>query len=172
MNVLNGRVAGLDLSLNGSACVVLPHDWEPGNWRDMEWGRFTIDPKIVRGMERVEIAVRGLDRMMRSVPSVFVEQYSFSFSANAITNIAELVGALKWELWRGDQILITPIVASSARKLLFGKQSKMTRKEWKAFIAIELGKMGCELPDEDSRDAFIIANAGRHALGLPCLAAG
>ena len=46
----------------------------------------------------------------------------------------------------------------------------MTRKEIKAHVAYEMGKMGVPPAwSEDELDAVVCANHGRMLLGLPCL---
>ena len=70
-------------------------------------------------------------------------------------------------------VAVIPIVASSARKLLFGPQRRMSTREWKLFIHASFREMGAPGTwGEDERDAFCVANAGRHLLGAPCLAHG
>lgn len=164
---------GLDVSLKGTGICVLPTDWAPGDWGSVKSVRLGDEGEL-GGMDRVtEIARRIQERVsVYGVNRAAIENYAFSFSANAITVVAELVGAIRYELWTGQNLLVRPIVASSARKTLFGAQRRMNRKEVKHFISIEMKKMGCPLESEDERDAFIIANRLRHDLGLPCLAAG
>ena len=166
----------MDLSLTGSAIVLLPADWSPGDWRGIGWERFAEEGKL-RGQARPSAIAKAVVSFVRKVegeepPTVFVEQHSFGAKSNSVFDRAELVGAVKHELYTRFGIGVVPIVASHARKVLLGKLPRMTSKEVKAVIKIDLAKMGCELPDEDSRDAFICANAGRHELGLTCLAAG
>jgi hypothetical protein len=167
-------VAGLDLSLTGPALCVLPAGWAPGDWRAVQHLRVDV-PQDLRGVVRVELIVEQLYKTLverHLVQRVFIEQYAFAFAQNAITNIAELVGAVRYRFWSSAGVAILPLVASSSRKLLFGKQPRMDRKTWKRFIEQQLRVMGAELPDDDTRDAFVVANHGRHSLGLPCLSVG
>ena len=167
-------VMGLDLSLRGSAAVVLPKGWNPAKpWEGISFERFG-EPGKLEGEERVDAIVQRVAFLMgeHDVDRVFVEQYAFSFSANAITAIAELVGVVKHYVWTHHLTKVVPIVASSARKTFFGPLPRMSRKEVKAFIAHELDKLGAPFANEDTRDAFLVGNAGRHKLGLVCLASG
>jgi hypothetical protein len=167
-------VLGLDLSLTGSAAVVLPKGWNPSApWTAISFQRFG-EQGALRGQERTSAIVHAVWKLAvrEGVTKAFVEQYAFSFAPNAITHVAELVGAIKETLHTSLKIETVPIVASSARKLLFGKLPRMSRKETKALIKSEFEKLGAPFPDEDTRDAFIVCNAARHTLGLPCLASG
>ena len=167
-------VMGLDLSLRGSAAVVLPKGWNPAKpWEGISFERFG-EPGKLEGEERVDAIVERVAFLMAAhdVDRVFIEQYAFSFSANAITAIAELVGVVKHYVWTHHLTTVVPIVASSARKTFFGPLPRMSRKEVKAFIGFELDKLGAPFANEDTRDAFLVGNAGRHKLGLVCLASG
>jgi hypothetical protein len=168
-------VLGLDLSLRGAGAVVLPGDWDP---RRPNAGvvahRFTQEGKL-EGRHRQAAIVRGIWQLAvrHGVTDSYVEEHSFSkgLMSHAYAR-AELVGAVKNELWTSLAIETVPVVASSARKLLFGPQRRMNTKEWKQFIAAGFQEMGLDLPDEDTRDAAVVANAGRHRLGLLCLSVG
>ena len=158
-------VMGLDLSLRGSAMVVLESDWTPGTWKRTRAERFTM-AGLLAGDERVAAIVEGIHNNIGEVGHAFVEQHAFSAGllSHAMAR-AELVGAVKRELFRQYRITVVPVVASSARKTLFGKQPRMSRKEWKRFIWAQLDEMGAPFEDEDTRDAFVIANAGWMQLG-------
>lgn len=174
-------VIGLDLSLRGSGVVVLPSEWDPKKpWHDLSFARLGEEGKK-EGFMRVSGIVGYVEQMVeqcisvgaRNRTKVFVEEHAFSMGLQKYAYArAELVGAVKHALWGGYGIETYPVVASHARKLLFGKMPRMARKEWKKVIEVELGKMGAPFEDEDCRDAFLIANAGREELRLPCLAFG
>jgi Holliday junction resolvasome RuvABC endonuclease subunit len=167
-------VLGLDVSLRATGWCVLPSGWKPGDWSSVRSGCLTEQGKFA-GQERVDAIVAEVMRQMMpdyEEPAEFVaiESYAFSYAANAITHVAELVGVLKHEIWRATNLEVLPVVASSCRKTLFGKLPRMTRKEIKKHIAFEMGKMGAPLTwSEDERDAFCVANHARLVLALPCL---
>ena len=168
-------VLGLDLSLRGAGAVVLPGCWDPSRPNaGVVAHRFTEEGRL-EGRERQAAIVRGVWRLavQQAVKWAFVEEHSFSkgLMKHAYAR-AELVGAVKNDLWSQLGIEVVPVVASSARKLLFGPQRRMTSREWKQFIQAGFGDMGLDLPDEDTRDAMVVANAGRHVRGLVCLSAG
>ena len=167
-------VMGLDLSLTGSAVAVLPGNWDATNpWAGVTFHRFTEEGKLA-GLCRQAAIVRGIWQLAvrTGVKRAYVEQYAFSYVANSITVIAEMVGSVKLELWTSLGIEVVPVVASSARKTLLGPLPKMSRKEVKAHLKHAFAEMGAPELDEDQRDAFVIANRGRHDLGLPCLSCG
>jgi hypothetical protein len=173
-------VVGLDLSPTATGAVWLPSGWSPG-----DWGAVVADTFDVEGEQRdlYQEAIAVLDfiesvwkRTPAKFPSVFYEQYAFS-QGNNIRGVEqrELGGMVKFALRERHAARAHPIVASSGRKLLFGPTKKTQtggKDGWKKFIEAELGRMGCSLGDGDQRDALVVANAGRHALGLPCLAQG
>ena len=173
-------VMGLDLSLRGAAAVVLPSRWSPTEpWSTAPAAmqetpaheRFTVEGRL-EGEERSAAIVGSVLELVakHEVTHVFVEEYAFSFRATSVTGLAELRGALKYALWKTETLRLVPIVASSARKILFGKTPRMARKEWKAAIRTALDRMGSPFEDGDTRDAFVVANAARFRLGLPAFA--
>jgi hypothetical protein len=177
-------VFGLDLSLRAPAWVFLPPNWNPRDpWRG-------VTSQVVQMKKADEDAgAKRLDRIVRTLedfietrwpvwafnpPRVFVEQHAFGMATGAYAlERAELVGAVKVMVMQRWSVETIPIVASGARKLLFGPQKRMTSKEWKQFIAARFAEMN-DAPawGEDERDAFVIANSARHLLGRPCLAFG
>ena len=168
-------VLGLDLSLRGSGAVVLRGAWDPADpWVGFTHHRFTEEGTLEGAARRSAISLAVWRLAVREgVGRSFVEEHSFSkgLLKHAFAR-AELVGAVKEALWSTGHLDTVPVVASGARKLLFGAQRRMNSKEWKRFIEAGFTEMGAPPMDEDSRDAFVIANAGRHALGLPCLSCG
>jgi hypothetical protein len=161
-------VLGLDLSLSRSAAVVMP---VPGFERVHAW----VAETDYRGQVLLHRMAKWIDLVAEEsgATSAFFEQHVIMrgavLQAHALERI-ELVGALKLTLARRG-IPVIAVVASSARKLLFGKLPRMKRPEIKKFVRHELRRMGAPetiLAGEDEADAFVIANAGRHALGLPC----
>lgn len=165
-------VLGLDLSLRRTAAIVIPYEW------DFEWRSLKVC--IVGGdcaddlrdqHARVEgIVDTLLDFATRHrATHAFFEQHSFSKGLMAYAMArAELVGVVKWELERHCRMLAVPVVASSARKLLFGK---LPAKDAKKHAVARVTAMGCPLTwKDDEVDATVVANFGRHLLGLPALA--
>lgn len=167
-----GNLIGLDFSLRAPAYCVVPLNWKPGDWDNLGVFYRLTEYADLKGVERVEAIVDHVSQVIRTedVVSGFVENYPFSYNSRSVTTLAELGGALKFWVRKEHKIDVVPVVASSARKLLFGKQHKMARKEIKAFVQNELQKMGAPFGNEDICDAFVIANAGLSILGLPCLA--
>ena len=163
---------GLDLSLTGSAAVILFADWTPSKpWKNLARERYDEEGKLP-GVMRAE-AVAGAILKFASVYGVAkaaVEQYAFSFRSDTLTETAELVGAVRLKLYEEIDLELFPVVASSARKTLLGPMPKMSRKEWKAHLKHVFDGWGAPFDDEDTRDAFVVVNRLRHDLGLSCLA--
>ena len=164
-------IMGLDLSLTGSAACVLGAGWRPEDpWRGIVLHRFGEEGKL-EGQARQTAIVLGVWRIAvrEGVSKAAVEEHAFSkgLMQRAFAR-AELVGAVKESL-ASIPLATVPIVASGARKLLFGAQHRMSTKEWKAFIGARFGEMGAPGMTEDERDAIVIANAMRYRLGLPFL---
>ena len=177
---------GLDLSLRRPGfCFLLP-GWRPQDpWQGVRVE--AVDEVKDAGSERLLRITRAVERFIVAVwlsgehpraPAVFVEQHAFGMAKGSYAlERAELVGAVKVMVREHWEVETIPIVASSARKLLFGpvKRVQVSKENggWKPFIEAGLREMGApEEWGEDERDAFCIANAGRHLLGLPCLAYG
>jgi hypothetical protein len=162
-------VAGLDLSLRGSAAVVLGAGWSPiSPWRGGFASLRLTEQGKLEGQERCAAIVHALCAFVvgEGATHVFVEEHSFSkgLMQHAFAR-AELVGAVKHSLWSIDHLPSQPVVASAARRLLFGPQHRMTSKEWKRFIEARFAEMGAPAMSEDERDAFVVANAGWVQLG-------
>jgi len=171
---MSAAVLGLDLSLSGSAAVWMPPDWSPERAWVVDHARMTDEGKLL-GRERRRAIVDALLRFAdaRRIDHAYVEEHSFSKNQGMAFSRAELVGAVKDQFERQLGVVILPVVASHARKVLFGRVRKMNRAEWKAYLREAFGLLGwpagTELPDEDTRDAYVVANAGRHELGVECL---
>jgi hypothetical protein len=175
----NGGLAtiGLDLSLRRSAFCVIPSTWSPGDWERLHTG--VVQPEgdgILRIAAIIESFSMVVDGVYRGelVKHVFIEQYAWSAmgSSSKQHEIMEMGGALKLRLYQKFGLFTTSFNASSARKTLFGKLPRMKRAEWKKFVVHQLQKMGAPWDDDDTCDAFVIANHGRGELGLPVLSVG
>ena len=162
-------VLGIDPSLRGAALVVMRRGWDPRDpWRRLWWHRFDAEGKLA-GQERIVAIAIGIWKtaVREGVEHAFIEQHSFSAALGAYAlERAELVGAIRRELWSIDRMEAEPVVASGARRLLFGRQSRMSSKEWKRFIGERFAEMGAPDMTEDERDAMVVANGGRYARRL------
>ena len=175
-------VFGFDLSLRRPGFCFLPPWWHPQDpWSGVEVEAVEEEKdagatRLLRIVEAAEcfIESRWLREPRSIAPACFVEQHAFGMSGGAYAlERAELVGAVKVMVRMRWTVETIPIVAASARKLLLGPQRRMSTREWKPFIQASFREMGApEAWGEDERDAACIANAGRHAIGLPCLAFG
>jgi len=164
-------IMGLDLSLRGPALCCLPIDWIPGDWESL--GSYQrLHTEEMRGHERVDFIVDVIESMViaESVRYVFIEEYAFSYNTSSVTMLAELGGAVKRMLRKNHKIIPVSVVASSARKLLFGTIHRMKKAELKEYIMAQMVKMGAPFGDNhDLCDAFVVANFGLSHFGRPCL---
>jgi hypothetical protein len=183
-NVLSPRIViAFDLSLRRPGWCALSPDWDPRDpWKRIEAEAY--EPGKVAGAKRLDMIVSAAacfsnvawNRTNLSVPPAFgVEQHAFGMSRGAYAlERAELVGALKVMVYRRWGVEVLPVVASSARKLIFGPTKKTQtggKNGWKRFIEARFVDMGAPtLWGEDERDAIVIGNALLHHMGRPCLA--
>jgi hypothetical protein len=172
---MSGLAMGLDLSLRRTAIAVVRSGRRKSNLFDnahvvvIEGGERIGTPRIayIVGEIRKEVVAEV-------VTDAFVEQHAFSMGKGSYAlERAELVGAVKYMLLTDFGIEAVPVVASSARKLLFGKLPRMASKEIKRFVVNEFRKMGApESWKDDECDAMAIVNYGRGELGLPVWSVG
>jgi Holliday junction resolvasome RuvABC endonuclease subunit len=148
---------------------MIPAGWELGHWPSLETLSFETWP----GETEADKADRLLDisnRMLNfvlagSVKNVFVENYAFSRSSSSVTKLAELGGAIR-VLFRMRDLVLRPVVASSARKLLLGK---LPRKNAKVAVQQALYAHGALFHNDDECDAYVVANFGMSELGLTAM---
>jgi Holliday junction resolvasome RuvABC endonuclease subunit len=168
-------VIGLDISLNGSAGVMLLPHWEPGAWASGLVTATFAPPKNVTGAERLMIVAAKIVGWVRAVkePQVYIEDYAFAARVTSARAVAELVGCVKRDLWC-ESVEVKPIAMNTARKLLLGRvpTKKKSGIAVKDYVNHALSRMGAQFPTMDEGDAFVIANCGRSLLGLPFVGVG
>lgn len=167
-------VLGLDLSVRRSGIVVVPEGWRLGSWEDLRVATAGEDlEQFATPMERARRR-RGIAEEVvlfartHGVSHVFVEEYAFGAQQNRAHELAELGGVVK-DYLLGMNLAAHPVVASSARKLLFGTVSRMPKSQLKKYLMARWAEMGAPFQGDDEGDAFAVANAGLDALGLKCL---
>ena len=164
-------VLGLDLSLRCSAAVVIPPYWRTG-WKSLT--TMTVGKELkadATESDRLDRIVFIMERigefaLKHGVTHAFVEQYAFSQGTSHAHALGELGGLVKVRLHLAH-IGVATVVASQARKFLFGK---MPAKGAKKVAVAQLKTMGAEFDTEDEYDAFVVANYGRSELGMTALA--
>jgi hypothetical protein len=169
------RVLGLDLSLTAAAAVYIPWNWEDEGfaWKYVPTAHagFSLkqdaseDLKLARLQAICEEILAFAEKW--EITHAFIEQYAFSMMQSRAHALGEVGGTVKLDLYRKLGVVTVPVVASSARKLLFGKlPAKDAKKHAQARLKLIY-------PDhswsEDEGDAFIVANFGRAEVGLPML---
>lgn len=177
---MKGDVIGFDLSLLNSAAVLIPGDWDPTkcDWNRLMYTRVGY-PIAKPGKDGPELRARRILHIVTELMAwmglppkrVYVEDYAYGMAGGSasITGLAELGGALKFELIRRGCV-VDPVNQSTARKFLLGKLPPKDRA-----IAVHkvLEDCGCPWSREgegsDPGDAFVVANYARTELGLPAL---
>jgi hypothetical protein len=171
---------GLDLSLTAPAACCIPRGWRIGDWGALDvvaWEPPKVEDQGDQGAlyARLTWIVDAVAKFVsRSTihevppvrPVVSAEQYAFSRSSSSVTKLAELGGAVRVDLWR-RRIVVCPLVASSARKLLLGKLPKKGAKDATQFALWEAGAP--KTWSGDILDSFAISNLALSDYGAPAL---
>jgi hypothetical protein len=198
-------VLGVDASLTRTALVLIPPDWVPGDWAALKVREISIlgmpreeclddlECEEYRVDRLTQIAARACDfvrehccnRALRG----YIESYAFSASSSSVTKLAELGGVLRVTFYTDVdlQLVLEPVTASSARKLLLGR---LPQKDQKLAAQGALYRAGFLKERQDSWlsaekratrwvkecgdacDALIVGNAGRADLGFLSLTLG
>jgi hypothetical protein len=171
-------VLGLDLSLRATAMTAIPEAWAKGrrrfDWKLIRFGTIggslaktsTIAEQIARA-EQIAWTVAQFARDVGAT-DVFVEEYAFSQNQAGARLVAELGGIVKRKLVvELGHKAIAAVIASSARKLAFGKIARGT--DMKKLVASRLEAVGAPFENGDERDAWVIANYGLTECGLPAM---
>jgi Holliday junction resolvasome RuvABC endonuclease subunit len=176
-------VVGLDLSLRQTAMVYLPeewaipmtkqtHDWGLARWRTVG-GALHHHSTAVEIVEHIaDIAEQVCNFIDEHQPTaVFVEQYAFSRNGAYAHAIGELGGVVKHLLVKMLGYDVGVVIATSARKLTFGRVPRGTnaKKFVEARLALVDAPFAKGKPGEGERDAFVIANYGLTEVGLPAM---
>lgn len=189
-------VLGLDLSLTAAAAVVLPADWEPGDWNLPSLVVAPPEPEEDADAfhaRRTGVIANALLRFAveHCVTHVYVEDYAYSPQATRGRAVAELGGVVKdyflrrtrvaWAALKQPlvprpphELIVHPVNMAAARKALLGHvPSKRTSGvAVKDYVNEKLARMGASFGTMDEGDAFVVANYGRALLGLPYVGVG
>jgi hypothetical protein len=173
VRVTGPTIIGLDLSLRGPAAVAIPFDWA-FDWKlqHATFGYELKEPTEETRIERLLTISRDVRMFIRrnlpkgaadaSGVKVYVENYAFSRSSSSVTKLAELGGIVRGEVWREFGLTLTPVTASSARKLFLGHCPKGAKE----MVEAELAGLDAPFKGNDECDAFVVANFGRAEHGL------
>lgn len=159
---------GLDLSLTGTGCVVLD---ESGKVATDGEGPFGYPLKRTASVEdqiyRLIFIVKKIVKIANDVTDnddcnlvVGIENYAFG-ARGAQSNLGELQGAVKTQLWLAFRVVPSIIVASSARKIVLGKGRFSKGKKGKKEIMAAVSSLGFNTDDDNVADAFVIAECLR-----------
>jgi len=165
-------VFGLDLSLTGAAAVMLPADWDLSEYgvRSVLCGYAlekdaTPQQRVARICDVTNAVVDFVESYMAPrMTHVFVEGYAYSARSSSVTQLAELGGAVRYELVRRLGITAVEMTASRARTYLLGQLPRGKGMQ-KPAVVHALRKCGFEFGSTDEYDALVVANAGLAEVG-------
>lgn len=154
-------VLGIDLSLRYAGFAALPLDLGVTK-TGIETKTFGIDlEQNVSTRDRIQ----RLDQIEKETlefweevgkPDVAIEEYAFSRDGSHAHELGELGGIVKLAFYRAG-IYVTPVVASSARKLLTGYGGGTSEQAKKA-VQRAVEAAGFAGLNEHEADAFAVAN--------------
>ena len=164
-------VLGIDLSMWGPACVVIPGDWDMQDWRKLPVldGVVEIkDERVYARMRRIAQALVGIARGFK-VKHVAIEGYAYGLAGRAHASVLmELGGIVKDHFWHELGIELAPVSSSTARKLLLGKLPP--GKGIKVHVQKMVYAMGApRIWTDNAVDSVVVANWMRGEIGLPVL---
>lgn len=155
-------VAGLDLSLTGSAVCWAPPNWKgtTGELRVNTFGySLKKDATAEEHVKRYDAIAQGIVNCLSGWPTkaVAVEDHAFGMGGAGSAKVRELHGAVKLAIWRALGIAVLPVNISTGRKTLL---QKCPQKGAKQFTADNVRRLKGDAIywDADQVDAFVIAN--------------
>jgi Holliday junction resolvasome RuvABC endonuclease subunit len=165
--MLTRAILALDLSLRGAGFVSYPLDWDGKDWDAIP--RKTYGEKLskeatpqmkVGRLVRIAKEVLAFAEIFQPVEA-FVEHYAFNSHPNL--ELGEIGGVVKHQLTTQRGLVPTPVVASSARKVLMGTVPRQGAKDATRAYLKKIGMPASWTDDE--ADAFVIANYAASSLG-------
>lgn len=156
-------IAGLDLSLTGSAIC-----WSPPGWRgttvELRVATFgyslSKEATAAEHVERYNCIAKGIVAFLEANPAsaVGVEDHAHGMGGAGAAKVRELHGAVKLAIWRELGIAARPINISTGRKILL---QKCPQKGAKQFTEDNVRRLkGAALYwNADEVDAFVTLNA-------------
>jgi hypothetical protein len=157
---------GLDLSLTGSGCVVLDNEGkvlESGLFGYKLDRKAPTKDKIYRLIFIIKKIVAIGRKVLEDDPSelvIGIENYAFG-AKGAQSNLGELQGAVKTQIYLAFNIIPSIIVASSARLKVLGKGRFSKGRKGKKEIVAAVCSCGFNTDDDNVADAFVIAECLR-----------
>lgn len=168
-------ILAFDLSLKAPAAVALPRDWRPGDWKRVK--SWLARPKVPEGgdltgevqryMAIAEWAEGVISDVIRGQHAqevhAYVEAYGFKKNNSWASRLMESGGVVKATVYMRHAMILTPVNASTARKLLLGKLPRSDQK-----IAVQRAVFAAKAPktwEENICDAFVVCNFGLSEMG-------
>jgi Holliday junction resolvasome RuvABC endonuclease subunit len=163
-------VVGIDLAQRHSGVCYIPESW-CGNPDDLQTYFYEyslqkkLDPetKIRVMLSTAEMVINAVGK--HGVKHVAIEQYAFGVKSSSVTDLAELGGVVRSQLWLAHEIAVKSVVSSSARKTLMGAVRKKRKTDVergikpldeKAQVRVFLKNRGIEFSNDDIMDSFVI----------------
>lgn len=169
-------IVGLDVSARATAlCFIDEKKWdaktlaEPYVFTHVFGSSVPSDGTERERVERLSIISDAVVRTLRQrdgdLTGIFIEDYAFSSTSAHVRTVAEVTGVIKRDVFREIGMVVQPIVAAHARKILLQKLPRM--KGLKGWIVKNVRRLGGQaiVWTEDEIDAFVIANAGLMKMG-------
>lgn len=164
-----GTCVGLDLSLTASAACAVPLNWnhDLALVKTYIVGRkLTLEATPQDALDRMLEIADGIFEFCRTVQArhVWIEQHAFGAQGRNANQTIEMTGIVKAKLYEDWGIVVVPIVASSARKILL---QRLPRKDVKKFAVRNIKRLGGQAATwtDDQCDAFCVVNAALMKIG-------
>ena len=163
-------VIGMDLAPRHSGFCYIPEDWR-GGMDDLEVdhseydlkGKMDPEAKVKAMLAAANVVINMVERF--GVKYVAVEGYAIGSRDRSVTDLAELCGIIKSQLWLAHNIVVKTVVVSSARKRLMGsirgkrktdKQRGIRALKGKRQVEVFLKNRGMDFGNEDVMDSFAV----------------
>ncbi len=179
---LNSSIVGLDLSLTAAAACAIPLDWDKKKHRlklvrMLRTGYDLKKDATQRDrVQRMSSIREDIFEFVREVQGhvVFIEDHAYAAQSTAnASQIVELTGAVKVDLFENWGTVVMPIPSMTARKIMLQKlpSPKTTREKVKPFTLRNVRRLGGPALEwtDDEIDAFVVANAAYMKVGCTAL---
>jgi hypothetical protein len=165
---IDTTVIGLDLSLTQAAACSVPVGWNL-DWSRVRWmtagGGLKREATPKERIERLRDIADALASFVVKTPGfstggvihLMVEQYTFGTSFGA-HSAGEIGGVVRLRLYERTGLILTPVIATSARKLMLGKNPRSTKEAKDKVVAFLQLAGASNVPNADAADAFVVAN--------------
>jgi hypothetical protein len=166
-------IVGLDLSLRAAAACALPHRWNHSLKRVKVatfGGDVAAEATPLDRVQRLHDIANGIVDFCRKnqASHVWTEEFAFSQKQSQSHALGEGGGVVKLALYQQLGLVVIPVVASSARKLML---QHLPKSDVKTFTHWNIRQLGAPIDkwNGDEIDAFVVANFGLSELGYAAM---